>query len=181
MTFLAALRHDRIDAPWFIEGPIDGVSFRTYVEKVLLPALRPGDIVVLDNLGSHKSKAPTHPFGRRQTLLPAKILAQTRSNRSLSSSSTCFAKLPREPSTRSAPQSATHLIPSPLMNAPITSKIRAIELNAITPLVVASVLMSVGMMTRPPVVTSLPFKLIFFVLIDGWSPVAGSLVQSYSG
>ena len=57
MTFLAALRHDRIDAPWFIEGPIDGESFRTYVEKVLLPTLRPGDIVVLDNLGSHKSKA----------------------------------------------------------------------------------------------------------------------------
>src|SRR5438067_2656935 len=57
MTFLAALRHDRIDAPWFIEGPIDGESFRLYVEKVLLPTLRPGDIVVLDNLGSHKGKA----------------------------------------------------------------------------------------------------------------------------
>jgi transposase len=57
MTFLAALRHDRIDAPWFIEGPIDGESFRTYVEKVLLPTLRPGDIVVLDNLGSHKGRA----------------------------------------------------------------------------------------------------------------------------
>ena len=57
MTFLAALRHDRIDAPWFIEGPIDGVSFRIYVEKVLLPTLRPGDIVVMDNLGSHRSKA----------------------------------------------------------------------------------------------------------------------------
>ncbi|MFK4719140.1 transposase [Bradyrhizobium niftali] len=40
----------------FIEGPIDGVSFRTYVEKVLLPTLQPGDIVVLDNLGSHRSK-----------------------------------------------------------------------------------------------------------------------------
>jgi transposase len=56
MTFLAALRHDRIDAPWFVEGPIDGESFRTYVAKVLLPTLRPGDIVVLDNLGSHRSK-----------------------------------------------------------------------------------------------------------------------------
>jgi transposase len=56
MTFLAALRHDRIDAPWFIEGSIDGESFRTYVEKVLLPTLRPGDIVVMDNLGSHKGK-----------------------------------------------------------------------------------------------------------------------------
>ena len=57
MTFLAALRSDRIDAPWFIEGPIDGESFRTYVAKVLLPTLRPGDIVVMDNLGSHRSKA----------------------------------------------------------------------------------------------------------------------------
>ena len=56
MTFLAALRHDRIDAPWFIEGPIDGASFRAYVEKVLLPTLRPGDVVVMDNLGSHKGK-----------------------------------------------------------------------------------------------------------------------------
>ena len=61
MTFLAALRHDRIDAPWFIEGPIDGESFRTYVEKVLLPTLRPGDIVVLDNLGSHRGKAVLAP------------------------------------------------------------------------------------------------------------------------
>jgi hypothetical protein len=52
MTFLAALRHDRIEAPWFIEGPIDGDSFCLYVEKVLLPTLRPGDIVVMDNLGS---------------------------------------------------------------------------------------------------------------------------------
>jgi transposase len=57
MTFLAALRHDRIEAPWFLEGPIDGDSFRLYVEKVLRPTLRPGDIVVMDNLGSHKAKA----------------------------------------------------------------------------------------------------------------------------
>ena len=57
MTFLAALRSDRIDAPWFIEGPIDGESFRIYVAEVLLPTLRPGDIVIMDNLGSHKSKA----------------------------------------------------------------------------------------------------------------------------
>jgi flagellar biosynthetic protein FliP len=48
-------------------------------------------------------------------------------------------------------------------------------------LVVASVLMSMGMMMLPPVVVSLPFKLIFFVLVDGWNLVAGSLVQSYTG
>jgi transposase len=57
MTFLAALRHDRIEAPWLLEGPIDGESFRTYIEKVLVPTLRDGDIVIMDNLGSHKGKA----------------------------------------------------------------------------------------------------------------------------
>ena len=48
-------------------------------------------------------------------------------------------------------------------------------------MVVASVLMSMGMMMLPPVMISLPFKLIFFVLVDGWYLVAGSLVQSYGG
>jgi transposase len=57
MTFLAALRHDRIEAPWLIDGPINGERFRIYVERVLVPTLKPGDIVVMDNLGSHKSKA----------------------------------------------------------------------------------------------------------------------------
>ena len=56
-TFLAALRHNRIDAPWVLEGSIDGESFQTYVERVLLPTLKPGDIVIMDNLGSHKGKA----------------------------------------------------------------------------------------------------------------------------
>ena len=57
MTFLAALRNDRIDAPWLLDGPINGERFRLYVEKVLVPTLRPGDIVIVDNLGSHKGRA----------------------------------------------------------------------------------------------------------------------------
>jgi len=57
MTFLAALRHDRITAPWFFDGPINGEAFRLYVENVLVPTLQPGDIVIMDNLGSHKSGA----------------------------------------------------------------------------------------------------------------------------
>ena len=57
MTFLAALRHDRITAPLVLDGPINGVSFRAYVEQVLVPTLQPGDIVVMDNLGSHKGRA----------------------------------------------------------------------------------------------------------------------------
>ena len=55
-TFVAALRHDRIEAPWLLEGPIDGDSFRTYVERVLVPTLREGDVVIMDNLGSHKGQ-----------------------------------------------------------------------------------------------------------------------------
>jgi transposase len=57
MTFLAALRHDRIDAPFVLDGPINGEAFRLYVETQLIPTLKPGDVVVLDNLGSHKGKA----------------------------------------------------------------------------------------------------------------------------
>ena len=56
-TFLAALRSDRIDAPWMIEGPINGERFRIYTEQVLVPTLARGDIVVMDNLGSHKGRA----------------------------------------------------------------------------------------------------------------------------
>ena len=57
MTFLAALRVDRIDAPCVFDEPINGQRFRAYVEQALLPTLKPGDIVVMDNLGSHKGSA----------------------------------------------------------------------------------------------------------------------------
>jgi len=57
LTFLAALRCDRIDAPCVIDGPINGVSFLAYVEQILLPTLTPGDVVIMDNLGSHKRQA----------------------------------------------------------------------------------------------------------------------------
>jgi transposase len=57
LTFLAALRCDRIDAPCVIDGPINGLSVLAYVEQILLPTLAPGDIVIMDNLGSHKRQA----------------------------------------------------------------------------------------------------------------------------
>lgn len=57
LTFLAALRHDRIDAPCVLDGPINGQSFTAYVEQFLMPVLKPGDIVIMDNLGSHKGPA----------------------------------------------------------------------------------------------------------------------------
>lgn len=57
LTFVGALRHDRLAAPCVFDGPINGECFRAYVEQQLLPILEPGDIVVMDNLGSHKSAA----------------------------------------------------------------------------------------------------------------------------
>ena len=54
MTFVASLRRE---APWLIDGPINGEGFRTYVEKVLVPTLQPGELVIMDNLGSHKGQA----------------------------------------------------------------------------------------------------------------------------
>jgi transposase len=53
-TFLAGLRCDRIDAPCVFDGPINGESFRAWVEQFLVPTLSPGDIVIMDNLPSHK-------------------------------------------------------------------------------------------------------------------------------
>ena len=57
MTFIAALRCDRIDAPFVFDQPINGASFTAWVEQQLCPTLGPGDIVILDNLSSHKKPA----------------------------------------------------------------------------------------------------------------------------
>ena len=72
-TFLAALRNDRIDAPCLIDGPINGERFKAYVEQFLIPTLKPGDVVILDNLGSHKGKAvrrAVRDVGARLVFLP---------------------------------------------------------------------------------------------------------------
>ena len=57
MTFLAALRCDRIDAPCVLDQPINGQSFLAWVEQMLVPTLKPGDVVIMDNLSSHKRPA----------------------------------------------------------------------------------------------------------------------------
>jgi len=56
-TFVAGLRLDGMVAPLVLDGPINGEAFQAYVEQVLVPTLAPGDIVVMDNLGSHKRPA----------------------------------------------------------------------------------------------------------------------------
>jgi flagellar biosynthetic protein FliP len=94
-----------------------------------------------------------------------------------------FADLSREPRPATPEEMSLRILVPAFM---ISELKRAFEIGfllflpfLIIDLVVASVLMSMGMMMLPPVVVSLPFKLIFFVLVDGWSLVAGSLIQSY--
>ena len=94
-----------------------------------------------------------------------------------------FMDLSREPRPATPEQTSLRILVPAFM---ISELKRAFEIGfllflpfLIIDLVVASVLMSMGMMMLPPVVVSLPFKLIFFVLVDGWTLVAGSLVQSY--
>ena len=53
-TFIAGLRTTGMVAPMVLDGPINGAAFQAYVEQVLAPELKPGDIVIMDNLGSHK-------------------------------------------------------------------------------------------------------------------------------
>lgn len=65
LTFIGALRHDRIDAPWVIDGPVNGELFTLYVEKVLAPTLSKGEVVMLDNLGSHKGQTVRHAIRNR--------------------------------------------------------------------------------------------------------------------
>ena len=74
MTFITALRHDAFTAPWVIDVPINGGIFNTYVEQVLVPTLRQGDIVILGNIGSHKASAirlAIKTAGARLFFLPA--------------------------------------------------------------------------------------------------------------
>jgi transposase len=73
MTFIAGLRCDGLSAPFVFDGPINGQSFLAWVEQCLVPTLKPGDIVVLDNLGSHKSQAvrkAIRAVGARLIFLP---------------------------------------------------------------------------------------------------------------
>jgi transposase len=127
---VAALRLDRIEAPWLIEGPIDGESFRTYAERVLLPTLCKGDIVIMDNLGSHKGNAVRKLI--RST--GAKLFFLPKYSPDLNLIEQVFAKLkhllrkpPHERSKQCAPQWAKSSTPIRLKNAPTISETQATQ------------------------------------------------------
>jgi transposase len=72
-TFVGALRLTGMVAPMVLDGPINGVAFQAYVDQVLVPELRPGDTVIMDNLGSHKGaavRAAIEAAGARLLYLP---------------------------------------------------------------------------------------------------------------
>jgi len=112
MTFLAALRHDRIDAPCVLDGPINGELFRLYVTEVLVPTREPGDIVVLDTLRPSGASGvlrsvlakdapcapPSEPPGRAFSSCRPTAPTLIRSSKSSQSSSTCCERLASEPS-----------------------------------------------------------------------------------
>ena len=89
MTFVAALRHDRIEAPWLLDGPINGERFEAYIEHVLLPTLRPGELVIMDNLQSHKRGAVREAIRRAG----AKLLFLPKYSPDLNPIEQVFAKL----------------------------------------------------------------------------------------
>src|ERR1700678_3113865 len=130
--------HDRIEAPCLCDGPINGQSFPAYVQDFLVPTLGTGDVVIMDNLGSHggQGRSAGNPSGRRQAPLLAEILAQisTPSSRSSRNSSICSAKrrpAPTTPWSTRSPNSSYH---SPPTNAAITSPTQDIESYKINPL-----------------------------------------------
>lgn len=72
-TFIAGLRADRLTAPWVIPGAMDRIAFDLYIRTQLVPTLRPGDVVILDNLSVHKSagaEAAIRACGARLLFLP---------------------------------------------------------------------------------------------------------------
>ncbi len=97
MTLLAALRHDRIEAPCVFDGAINAERFQAYVEQALVPALGKGDVVIMDNLSSHKGVAVRRAIRKAGThllFLPKYPPTSTRSSRSSPSSRASFARPP---------------------------------------------------------------------------------------
>ena len=123
-TFIAALRHDRLDAPWVIDGPINRDLFDRYIETQLAPTLQPGDVIILDNLSSHKSPKAAQvlkDIGCWFLPLPPYSPDLTRSRWPSPSSRPCSAKRQPEPTMTSGKPSVPSATSSPRTNASTTS------------------------------------------------------------
>ena len=123
-TFLAALRHDGLSAPCVFDGAINGTRFLAYVEQALAPTLRPGDVVVMDNLKAHKVKGVREAIaakGARLCYLPPYSPDFNPIEQVFAKLKALLRTAARRPSTPCGRPSATPSMPSPLPNAPTTS------------------------------------------------------------
>jgi transposase len=123
-TFVAGLTTRGMIAPFVLDGPINRNAFETYVERVLVPELRKGDVVVMDNLSSHKGpkvRQLIETAGASPLYLPPYSPTLIRSRTPSPSSRRSCARPPSEPSTASGPPSDAFSISSPQPNAKTTS------------------------------------------------------------
>ena len=114
-TFVAGLRLTGMIAPMVLDGPINGVAFLAYVDQVLAPKLQPGDIVIMDNLGSHKGPASaprSRPSARGCSTCRPTAPTSIRSRTPSQSSKPCCARPPNAPSKASGTPSGP-VDPSP--------------------------------------------------------------------
>ena len=129
MTFIAALRYDRISAPWVIDGPINGELFTLYVAQMLAPTLVKGEIVILDNLGSHKGKPARNAIRATGVLICSSCRPiapiSIRSSRSSPNSNTLCELQSLVTSRQPGERSVNSSISSQRRSAPTTSKTQA--------------------------------------------------------
>ena len=131
-TFVAALRVGEIAAPCVFDGPMDGPSFRAYVEQFVVPILRESDIVVMDNSPATRSPAsakPSKPPAPSCATCPRTAQTSTPSNSSSLNSKPCCERPPPEPSKPSSQQSPKPSPKSVRKSAKTTSQTKAIAAN----------------------------------------------------
>ncbi len=123
-TFVAGLRRSGLTAPFVLDGPINGVWFQAYVDQVLIPTLRKGDIVVMDNLGSHKGaqvRRAIEAAGANLLYLPPYSPDFNPIEKAFSKLKASCERPPSEPSTASGTGSANYSKPSRQANAQTSS------------------------------------------------------------
>ena len=114
-TFVAGLRLTGLVAPFVLDGPINRDAFEVYAEKVLVPELSPGDVVVMDNLSSHKGpNARADRKGRRYPALPAALQSRLQSNRERLCQLKALLRKAAEPTERLWRRSAGSSKPHPI-------------------------------------------------------------------
>ncbi len=136
-TLVAVLRIDGLSAPMVLDGAMNGAAFKAYVEQVLVPSSRPGDIVVMDNLSSHKVEGLRKAIKAAGAILlypPPYPPTSTQSNRPSPSSRPSCERPPPEPSTTSGGPVPTPSTSSMPKNAPTSSKTPIMRLINLEPL-----------------------------------------------